>query len=404
MSRSLLYRAFGIRDYLYEATSFEEGQVIFTVVPREQPDCCPECGSRDIQLRGGKEREWQTVPIGRKSVFVRLRIPRISCGSCGRAPQLPVSFAVPLHSYTRAFERYVLELRQCMTIQDVAYHLGITWWKVKDIESRYLTRHFSKPKLKKLRYLAIDEISIGKGHRYVTVVLDLESGAIVYVGEGKGADALDPFWKRLRASHARIRAVATDMSPAYIRAVTDYLPNAQLVFDRFHIMKLFNDKLSDLRRELYREATAGPAKKVLKGIRWLLLRNEENLDDEKNDWERLQEALELNHSLATAYYLKEELRLLWEQGSRWSAARFLKDWCARARASGIRMLSKFADTLQNHRQGILAWYYYPISTGPLEGTNNKIKTLTKMAYGFRDEEYFRLKLYALHLTRYELVG
>lgn len=238
----------------------------------------------------------------------------------------------------------------------------------------------------------------------MTVVLDLESGAIVYVGQGKGAAALDPFWKRLRASHARIEAVATDMSAAYIRAVTDHLPDAQLVFDRFHIMKLFNDKLSVLRRELYREAAAGHAKNVLKGTRWLLLRNQENLDDEKNEWDRLQEALELNHSLATAYYLKEELRLLWEQESAWSAVGFLDAWCARARASGIRMLCTFADTLENHRKGILAWYSFPISTGPLEGTNNKIKTLTKMAYGFRDEEYFRLKLYALHLTRYELVG
>lgn len=404
MSTSLLYRAFGVRQYRYEGTRYEEGRVIFTVVPQERPECCPECGSKHIQRRGHKEREWQTVPIGGKPVFMRMRIPRISCGSCGRAPQMPVSFAVPLHSYTRAFERYVLELRQCMTIQDVAVHLGITWWKVKDIESRYLTRHFAKPKLKHLRYLAIDEISIGKGHRYVTVVLDLESGAIVHVGEGKGVDALVPFWKRLRASHADIQAVATDMSAAYIRAVTDHLPDAQLVFDRFHIMKLFNEKLSDLRRELYREAEAGPAKNVLKGIRWLLLRNQENLDDDKNDWERLQEALELNHSLATAYYLKEELRLLWEQESAWSAGQLLDHWCVRARASGIRMLRTFADTLEKHRKGILAWYSFPISTGPLEGTNNKIKTLTKMAYGFRDEEYFRLKLYALHLTRYELVG
>ena len=404
MSTSLLYRGFGIREYRYVKTSFEEGQVTFTVVPRARPECCPECGSKDIQLRGRKEREWQTIPIGGKRVFVRTGIPRISCNSCGRTPQIPVSFAVPEHSYTRAFERYVLELRQCMTIQDVADHLGITWWKVKDIESRYLTRHFAKPKLKHLRRLAIDEISIGKGHRYLTVVLDLESGAIVHAGNGKGGAALNPFWKRLRASHARIEAVATDLSAAYIRAVKDHLPDAQLVFDRFHIMKLFNEKLSDLRRELYREAESGPTKNVLKGIRWLLLRNQENLDDEKDEWARLQEALELNHSLATAYYLKEELRLLWEQDNTWPAVRLLNDWCARAAASGLRMLRTFADTLEKHREGILAWYAHPISTGPLEGTNNKIKTLIKSAYGFRDEEYFRLKLYALHLTRYELVG
>jgi len=136
----------------------------------------------------------------------------------------------------------------------------------------------------------------------------------------------------------------------------------------------------------------------------LLLKNPENLDDDRNELARLEEALALNRPLATAYYLKEDLRRFWEQSSRFAAARFLDDWCTRARARGIRFLQKFANTLQGHRSGLLAWYAYPISTGPLEGTNNKIKTLKRQAYGFRDREYFRLKLYALHITKQVLVG
>ncbi len=170
-----------------------------------------------------------------------------------------------------------------MTIWDVARHLGVSWWLVKDIEKRYLGRVFSKPKLRHLKRIAIDEISIGTGHRYLTIVLDLESGAIVHVGQGKGGDALEPFWKSLKASRARIEAVATDMSPAYIRAVSRNLPDAALVFDRFHLVKLFNEKLSDLRRQLYREATKGLHKNVLKGTRWLLLKNPENLDENKGE-------------------------------------------------------------------------------------------------------------------------
>ena len=158
-----------------------------------------------------------------------------------------------------------------MTIQDVAWHLGVSWDVVKEIQKTYLQRRFAKPKLKHVRQIAIDEISIGKGHRYLTIVLDLESGAVVHVGHGKGGDALLAFWKRLRACRAKIEAVATDMSPAYIDAVTTHLPDAALVFDRFHVMKLFNDKLSDLRRELYRERPTRLQKDVLKGIRWLLL-------------------------------------------------------------------------------------------------------------------------------------
>jgi len=331
-------------------------------------------------------------------------VPRVHCWACGITRQVTVPFAEPQRSYTRAFERYVLQLRQSMTIWDVAQHLSVSWWLVKDIEKRYLGRVFSKPKLRRLKQIAIDEISIGKGHRYLTIVLDLESGAIVHVGQGKGGDALKAFWKRLKASRAHIEAVAIDMSPAYIQAVSRNLPDATLVFDRFHLVKLFNEKLSDLRRQLYREAIEGLHKDVLKGIRWLLLKNPQNLDEDKNERQRLQEALELNKSLATAYYLKEDLRQVWEQDDWLAAEAFLRDWCDRAWASGIRILHKFANTVAAHRSGILAWYDYPISTGPLEGTNNKIKTMKRQAYGFRDHEYFRLKLFALHTTRYQLVG
>ena len=151
---------------------------------------------------------------------------------------------------------------------------------------------------------------------------------VVHVGHGKGGDALVDFWKRLRRCGAKIEAVATDMSPAYIDAVTTHLPDAVLVFDRFHVMKLFNEKLSDLRRELYRTAKDGLEKNVLKGTRWLLLKRPENLDASRNEHERLEEALRLNAPLATAYYLKEELGEFWEQDDQEEAEAFLLDWIA----------------------------------------------------------------------------
>jgi transposase len=266
-----------------------------------------------------------------------------------------------------------------------------------------LHRRFAKPKFKHLKRLAIDESCIGAGHRYVTLVLDLDSGAVVHVGQGKGGDALTNFWKRLRRSGAKVEAVATDMSPAYIAAVTRHLSEATLVFDRFHVLKLFNDKLTALRRELYRQATAD-GKKVLKGVRWLLLKNPEHLDGPRHERQRLEAALKLNEPLATAYYLKEELREFWEQADDDEATLFLMAWIERAEASGIRMLSQFAQTLRAHALGLLAYYDYPISTGPLEGTNNKIKTMQRQAFGFRDQEYFTLRILAAHEAKYALVG
>ncbi len=323
---------------------------------------------------------------------------------CGVTRQVALPFADPQKHFTHAFERYALELSRHMTIKDVAHHLGVGWDTIKDIQKRDLQRHYSKPKLRHLKQIAIDEINVGKGHRYLTVVLDLVSGAVVFVGDGKGSAALEPFWKRLRAAHAKIKAVATDMSLAYILAVREHLPGTVHVFDHFHVIKLFNEKLRDFRRELYLEATTQLHKEVLKGILWLLLKNPENLDPKRNERERLEEALRINQPLATVYYMKEDLRQIWEQDNKAAAALLLQDWIRRAEASGIKLLQKFAGTLAMYRTGILAYYDYPISTGPLEGTNNKIRTMQRQAYGFRDHEFFKLKIYALHQTKYALVG
>lgn len=404
MSTSLLYHGFGIRGYQYVKTDYAEGGVVFTIQQNPGTCRCPACGSRDVRPRGRMERRFRSLPIGGRPVTLVFPIPRVACQACGVIRQVAIDFADRRRSYTKAFERYVMELSQYMTIKDVARHLGVGWDIVKDIQKRHLLRRFSRPKLKHLRQIAIDEISVGKHHRYVTLVLDLESGAVVHVGEGKGGDSLQSFWKRLRSSGAKVQAVATDMSPAYIDAVTTHLPDATLVFDRFHVMKLYNDKLSDLRRELYREATDQLHKEVLKGTRWLLVKRSDNLDPGRNEHARLEEALRLNQPLATAYYLKEDLAGVWEQEDQETAQAYLLDWIAWAESSGIRMLKNFAKTLRLHAMGILAYYDYPISTGPLEGTNNKIKTMKRQAYGFRDPEFLKLKIYAIHQTKYALVG
>jgi transposase len=404
MSTSLLYHAFGIRGYRHARTDFFEGEVLFTIEQGRPTWQCPLCGSRQVIAHGEVPRLFRSVPIGSKGTRVLLKIPRVECRACGVTRQVAVPFADPQKRYTHAFARYALDLSARMTIQDVARHLGVSWDTIKDIQKQDLQRQFSKPRLRKLRQIAIDEIAVGQGRRYLTVVLDLVSGAVVFVGEGKGADALEPFWKRLRPSRAKIKAVATDMSLAYILAVREHLPRAVHVFDHFHVIKLFNEKLSAFRRELYREATERLHKEILKGTRWLLLKNPENLDPRRNERERLDEALRMNQPLATVYYMKEDLRQIWEQEDKAMARRVLQDWIRRAEASGIKVLQKFAATLALHRAGILAYYDYPISTGPLEGTNNKIRTMQRQAYGFRDQEFFKLKIYALHRTKYALVG
>ncbi len=404
MSTSLLYHAFGIRGYDYVRTDYQGGEVIFTI-SQDPCDCrCPSCGAREVVSRGHVERRFRSLPIGSRATTVVLPIPRLECTKCRLVRQAEVLFAEARCSFTKSIERYVLELSHSMTILDVARHVDVGWDLVKDIQKRDLSRRYAKPKLKHLRAIAIDEIAVAKGHHYLTVVMDLESGAVVFVGDGKGADALKPFWKRLRPSGAKIEAVAMDMSVAYRRAVTTHLPAAKIVFDHFHAVKLFNEKLSDLRRALHRKATEVMNKDVLKGTRWLLLKDPENLDGKKDERRRLEEALALNKPLATAYYMKEDLRRFWEQPGKRFATTFLDGWIRRAEASGIKMLRQLAKTLAAHRSGLLAYYDVMITSGKMEGTNNKIKTMKRQAYGFRDLEFFKLKILAIHESKYALVG
>jgi transposase len=403
-SHQWLYPIFRFRGYRVSQIEADERRLLLHIEPQPHRVCCPQCGSREVIRRGQQVRWFRNLPVGPDCTWLIATLPRVECRSCRIVRQIPLGLAEPRRTYTRCFARYVLELSQYMTIKDVAEHLGVSWDIVKDIQKRHLRQHYAKPPLKDVRQIAIDEINVGRGYRFLTIVLDLESGAILFVGPGKKAESLRPFWRRLRAAQAHVKAVAIDMSPAYLKAVTKHLPTATVVFDRFHVVKLLNHKLTQLRRQLYRHAQDDLQKKVLKGTRWLLLKNPDHLDPVKGEPGRLREALRLNESLATAYYLKEDLRQIWEQLGKFPARMKLLDWYHQAMDSGIRVLQDFARTLLAHADGILAWYDYPISTGPLEGTNNKIKTLNRQHYGLRDGEFFTLKLYQLHEAKYALVG
>jgi len=313
MSTSLLYHGYGIHGYKYIRTYFRNGEIIFKIAHDRFSLRCPKCRSRKFSLKGKYTRLIRSLPIGSKPVFIELPIQRISCHQCDTIRQVKIKFADKRRSYSRAFERYALELSRHMTIKDVSKHLHVGWDLIKDIQKRYLGKKYLNPSLKNIKQIAIDEINIGKGHKYLTVVLNLETRAVVFVGDGKGSDALKPFWRRLNKTKETVKSVAIDMSPAYISAVLDNLPDAVLVFDHFHIIKLFNDKLSKLRRDIQREAEGPLQQKVLKGTRWLLLKNPENLNDNRNEKDRLEDALKLNKPLATAYYLKEDLRQIWNQ-------------------------------------------------------------------------------------------
>ena len=288
-----------------------------------------------------------------------------------------------------------------MTISDLAAITGLGWDAVKDIVKARLEKTHGPIRLKGLKRLCLDEIYVGSKGKFYTLVIDADTGRIVWVAKGKGADALRKFWRALRRSKSKIEAVSMDMSPAYWACVSENLPKAAIVFDRFHIIKLVNEKLDDLRRGLVREAPA-EMRQAIKGVRYLLLTNRNNLAEDKLP--RLQEALKANEPLNIAYLMKEELSLLWQQPSYQAMQAYLYQWSHRALNSGIRQLAKLGKTLLLHKRGIFAWWNHRLSNGRMEGINNKVKTLLRQSYGLRDDRFFALKLYALHNSRLKLIG
>lgn len=289
-----------------------------------------------------------------------------------------------------------------LTLSDISAVTGLGWDTVKDIIKRQLEIDSKARKLKEVKTLAIDEFYSGKQRKYYTIVIDLDTGRIIWVARGRGGDTLIKFWRALRMAKARIKAVATDMGAAYWSAVVKNLPDAVLVFDKFHLVKLVNEKLDEVRRELVREAVGKDAKTLIKGTRYLLLRRKDNLGSDRLP--KLEAALADNAQLHAAYLIKEAFVHLWDQPKRRSAKRELNACIQMARESGIAIFKRLAKTLEGYTSGILAWWKHPINSGRMEGINNKIRTMQRSHYGLRDERFFILKLLNLHKAKHKLVG
>ena len=403
MSTSILYHGFGVRDYKYLKTEYFGGEVIFHVEKAPGRVRCAGCKSSHVIKFGRVDRRIRTVPIGQRRVWLMLHLHRLRCWDCGRIALEPVLLAFARKHWTQHLGRYILELLKHATVQDVAEHLDMSWDTVKEIHAWALTQQFRKRRIQHLEYLGVDEIAVCKGHKYLTIVVDLQSGEVVWVAEARQITSLEPFLKRLKRAKAPIKAIAMDMWPAYIGAVLRYYPSEVIVFDRYHVISDFNKVLDELRRQ---EAAAAPEvyRGAYLGVRYLLLKGQEKIQDRPEAQAKLQRLLSLNQTLNTAYILKEELRDLWNCPARPEATRYLKDWLQKAEASGIRLLQQFAKTLAAHRCGILNYFDHRITTGKVEGINNKIKVLKRQAYGFRDMAYFKLRIYFLHQSTYALVG
>jgi transposase len=403
MSVSMLYHTYGVNGVKYKSTQFIQGMTIINAELDQFGETCPKCKSSDLHFNGIRERRLQMPPTGDKPCWLHLVMRRRACKACYCKWWPQPSFISGQRRMVRSFERHVIHLTSCMTLQDVASLLRISWNTVRDIHKEYLKRKYKKPfDLKKLCYLGIDEFSIGKGHDYMTIFVDLETAQIIHAVEGRNRKVITPFLKKLAKRGINLKAIAMDMSGPYKSAVNEFLPQLEIVFDRFHVMKLMNEVIDDIRREQHR-LYKKEGNDVLNGCRYLLLRNIESLDPTKRTG--LEILLEMNAPLACAHMMKEQLREFWQQPDRHASEIFLLKWiyCG-GFETGIAQLVRIARTLLHHYKGLVNYYNHKITNATTEGVNNKIETLKRQAYGYRDMEYFKLRLYHLHAQKSKLIG
>lgn len=282
MTTREVYRAIGVGGSEPSACWRKDGMFFLRLEAPQSCHRCPKCGNREVTRRGTLDRIVHAPPIGLDRTQLFIKAPRLECKRCEQVLNAVLPNVVPRCNDTKSFARRAIDLRKMMTIRDVARYLGVSDTMIRGIDKKSLEKHFGKPRLRDVTLLAIDEISIGRRQKSLTIVINWQTGAIVFAGKGKGENALKPCWKRLRSSHAKIRAVATDMASAYYAAVRKNLPKVKHVFDRLHIMKRMNEQLTQLRRDRQAEAE-GMAGKVLKGLRWLLRKHPDDLDESKNE-------------------------------------------------------------------------------------------------------------------------
>jgi len=351
---------------------------------------CHLCGSPARQVHSRDVRAIRDLSLALVAIRVICRYRKVYCSVCHQIVVEDLEFFRPSQRVTIRLAQYIHELCKMLTVVEVADHLGLNWKTVKNIDQAFLEAEYGETDYEGLRILAVDEIAVRKGHQYMTVVLDYETGRVVWMAEGRSAETLKTFFDGMTPDQLQsLEAVAMDMWDPYIKAVQDTAPQVKIVFDLFHVVAAFSRVIDQVRMDEYRQASK-QNKEVFKGAKYLLLKNSSRLQaDEKS---HLAQLLSLNHNLLILVILKDKLKDIWRYKRRAWALKALVAWSAIARLVGHPAVDRFARRLERYSYGILNHCDYPIHTSRLEGVNNKIKVIKRKAYGFHDNRYFALKV------------
>jgi len=352
--------------------------------------CLAPCGLIHERLvRRVRERD-----LFDKQAWLEVPLRRVVCLTCGvsteHVPWLPSRSRL-----TARLIAHVEALLRLLPLRHISRLTGLHWHTLRTVDARRLAREVQPPDLSQVRRLIMDEFALFKGHRYATVAICADTQQVLWVGEGRSRKDVQPFFEQLGPEACqRIEAVAMDMNTAFDLEVKAHCPNARVVYDLFHVLAKFGREVVDrVRVDQANALKADPAaRRVIKRSRWLLLRNRANLTQEQAI--KLDDLLAANAPLTTVYLLKAQLKELWYAPDEPQAQRRWQEWHRLAMESGLKPVIAFAKRLSGYVEGIVASARYHLNTSVLEGMNNRIKVIKRMAYGFRDSAYFFLKIKA----------
>lgn len=401
----------------------DETIVIIDSSQRSSDIRCPKCGSR-VHVHDHPEIRLKDMPFDPdSSQEIIVRTHRYQCQSCKHSFNEEIGFKYPGTRVTRRAAAWIKAfLRHGMTITAVSELIGIHWETISRIHKEVMEEELAKRAEKLLsrnykpKRLAVDEFAIHKGHTYATCVMDIDEGDVLWIGKGRSIADFSKFFEEIDMEYlSEVEAVAMDMNASYNRLVEQELPHAAIVYDRYHMQAQFGKdvigsvRLEEARRhqheakEIEARITDGMSKaeireikdqakeerrlyRKLKKSRWTLLRNSSNLSEDSA--ENLEKILEEHHDLAVCYAMKEEMCDLFDLRDPEIAEYMWESWFKAAKESKIPQLVKFARLKEKRIKGLIAHAEHPISTGKLEGFNNKIKVAKRIGYGYRNDEYF----------------
>jgi transposase len=376
---SLLRTIIALQDTIVTGVEFDEHGVVADVRPTWKVARCGEC-QRKCPVYDERQRSWRHLDLGGMFCRIRYSIRRVSCRACGVKVEA-VPWAESGSRFTRPFEMHTAYLAQHNDKTTVTKLMRIGWVTVGKLIQRVVSRQRGDvDRLDNLRVIGVDEISYRRHHQYITVVVDHERGVVVWAAKGKSADTLKLFFEALgQQRRAKLESVTIDMSAAYIKAVTEAAPNATIIFDRFHVQKLANEAVDEVRRDEVREVETKD-KKALKNTRWSLLKNPWNLTELEE--KKLAELPKINERIYRGHMLKETLAGIFECSSILIAGVKLDEWRTWASRSRLKPFVKLAKTIGKHRDGILEYVRERLNNGRVEGLNGKARTITRRSYGF----------------------